>query len=399
MVNIDEFRNEILVGDAREKLKELPKNSVDMAMTSPPYWGLRDYGVEDQIGLEETPEKYVENLMKIFSELKRVLKPTGTFYLNIDDTYSGLGRGAWDEGDEKAKESYNFNSGEAPVRINDLPDKCMSMVPERVAMALIQDGWILRNKIIWDKPNPMPESVKDRFSTGYEFVYMFSLQKDYYFDLDAVREPHKNSTKKRNEYPHSGGGPYAVQREREPGEFMNVRGKNPGDVWEISTKGFKDAHFAVYPKELTEKPIKAGCPQKVCAKCGSPYERDVEVEKEKDRDLLKSMGADSDLEYSGEGKDDPSGFAENPSDTKRSILESAKKKRVTKGWKKTCDCDTEDTKPGIVLDPFAGAGTTLLKAWELGRDYIGVELNEEYVEEIMGNRLEKTKSKRIREYF
>jgi len=139
-----------------------------------------------QLGLEPTPDLYVKHLMEIFNELKKVLKPTGLFFLNIGDTYSGSGGagGDWREGSRA--EQPKWSQG-----LTDLPDKCMSMIPERVMMAMVDNGWILRNKIIWNKPNPMPESVKDRFSTGYEFVYMFSLNKRYYFDLDAVREPHE----------------------------------------------------------------------------------------------------------------------------------------------------------------------------------------------------------------
>jgi len=318
-----------------------------------------------QLGLEPNPNLYVKHLMEIFNALKKVLKPTGLFFLNIGDTYSGSGGagGDWQEGSRA--EQPKWSQG-----LTDLPDKCMSMIPERVMMAMVDNGWILRNKIIWNKPNPMPESVKDRFSTGYEFVYMFSLNKKYYFDLDAVRENPKTgknytrnaSSSKRDERLHSIG-----QNHRTNDEDMsnNPKGKNPGDVWDITTKPFPEAHFAVYPPELCEKPIRAGCPKKVCVECGKPWERDVE-EIGDSADNIVGKYAKEMKRLGRKHKSRAGGFHQ-------------RVERTFKGWKPTCDCDTDQTEPGVVLDPFLGAGTTGLKALKEGRNFIGIEISEKYV--------------------
>lgn len=311
-----------------------------MAMTSPPYWGLRDYGVEGQLGLEETPHEFVEKLVSIFDELQRVLKPTGTFFLNLDDKYES--------------------------------QKSLVGVPERVALAMIESGWILRNKIIWSKPNPMPESVKDRLAGTWEYVYMFSLEKQYYFDLDSIREPHKESSKQRFEYSMENSGTpgeaYPDEEREKPQNWAkgNPMGKNPGDVWEIATYGFSDAHFAVYPEELCERPIQAGCPKKVCAECGTPYSRETDVEYEQspqhgDGSIVgRRDEGDRLTQYDG-------------MERKQAIYRPGP-------LKQECDCDTEEWRKGVALDPFAGAGTTLLAARRRNRDYIGIELNAEYAE-------------------
>lgn len=343
-------------------------------MTSPPYWGLRDYGHDEQLGLEETPERYVENLMQVFNELKRVLKPTGTFYLNIDDTYNS--KSGADRHSESSKISSSAQTGQGSVSheaVKEMPEKCMSMVPERVMMAMVDNGWILRNKIVWNKPNPMPESVKDRFSTTWEYVYMFSLEQKYYFDLDAVREPHSESSKKRLQQNNGNPNFNPNTKARNPNGEQNLEvddlchseGKNPGDTWEITTKGFSEAHFAVYPPELCEKPVKAGCPKKVCKKCGKPYERITEEEVINERDREEGEWADKE-----------------PAGTINSGLRHKykQKKRETVGFESTCDCPTDKTEKGVILDSFAGAGTTGLVARKHNRDYIGIELNEEYAE-------------------
>lgn len=467
-------RNEILVGDAKEKLSELPDNSVDTAMTSPPYWRLRDYGEEGQLGLEPKPEKYVENLMEVFNELQRVLKPTGTFYLNIDDTYySGKGKSGHatdtaerNEKGETINEGHQTPDGLDTIPSNnrdvDLPNKSMSMIPERVMMAMVDSGWILRNKIVWRKKGGgMPESVKDRFSTTWEHVYMFSLNQDYYFDLDAVREPHSESSKKRlsqnNGNPSFN--PKTKERNLEGEENLNIEdlchpsGKNPGDMWTISTAQMSEAHFAVYPEELCERPVKASCPKKVCSECGQPY---VKKEKKKGVDqkpedfvitersgkhakadkekahsvgnrekywseqrkhivnqkefarFLKPKARENDEtldELFGRDKwehwirTDNSGSCLPPPEKAEELAKVVdlgsweKKLREThyvpvddskadykSKWIKPCGCETEETEKGIVLDPFAGAGTTCLVARQHNRGYIGLELNEEYAE-------------------
>jgi len=339
-------------------------------MTSPPYWGLRDYDHEDQIGLEPTPEYYVENLIEVFQEVRRVLKPTGTFFLNISDTYGGSSgqHGTVSDDFPRNREAYD---GKLVARNAGIPDKCMSMVPERVVMALIEDGWILRNKIVWTKPNPMPESVKDRFSTTWEYVYMFSKRQRYYFDLDAVREPYKNSTAKRVQQNDGNpnwngdaqrGHPDGDEDTLDPDQFMHPVGKNPGDTWEIPTAQLSEAHFAVFPEEPCEKPVKAGCPPKVCARCGRPYERTVSSPENGDNSEKR--------EYS----------AEIPGNRSAPPQQDRQVERTMDGWDQQCDCATDETAKGVVLDPFAGAGTTCLVARRFNRHYVGIELNEEYAE-------------------
>jgi len=326
----------IHTGDVRETLPELPTSSVHMCMTSPPYYGLRDYQEDEQIGLEESLDEYISELVGVGDALRRVLRDDGSWWLNLGDGYAGSGRGAWDKDDQK--ESWTFNGGKAPERDTNLKRKNKMLVPHRVAIALQEAGWVVRNDVTWLKPNPMPQSVKDRLNTTTEQIFHLTPQPDYWYDLDAIREPYAEKTKiaKKNGHSVSGekrtrddspgnhdeGGLYAKSRE----EQMNSAGKNPGDVFEITTEPFPDAHFAVYPSALCDKPIKASCPPTVCAECGAPYERESE------------------------------------------------------GWSQTCECDTDDTEPGIVIDPFAGAGTTLLKAKQLGRRFVGVELNAEYAD-------------------
>jgi len=266
--------NTILTGDVYDVLPDLPAESVHTVMTSPPYWNLRDYGEADQLGLEETPEEFVENLADVFDEVKRVLRPDGSLWLNLGDTYH---------------------------------NKDLQQIPARVALALQSRGWILRNRVTWAKPNPMPQSVKDRLNDTTEAVFHFVKNKDYWYDLDAIREPHQENTKARAkrgldsghklEDSAPGQSPHSIHQPSDEQGGLHPSGKNPGDVFEVTTKPFPEAHFAVYPPELCEKPIKATCPE-----------------------------------------------------------------------------------DGVVLDPFAGAGTTLLKAKELGRKFIGIELNPEYAD-------------------
>jgi len=342
-----------------------------------------------QLGLEPNPNLYVKHLMEIFNELKKVLKPTGLFFLNIGDTYS-RGSRPKDSTEDSLRKENDSEAGEPDFSIGyDLPDKCMSMIPERVMMAMVDNGWILRNKIVWNKPNPMPESVKDRFSTGYEVVYMFSLNKQYYFDLDAVREPHEATssdyerkiTDKDKGLLGEEGLPDNMSSQLRDREKMenHPKGKNPGDVWDITTKPFPKAHFAVYPPELCEKPIKAGCPKKVCAECGKPYER-----KEPEKEKINTRPGNNTLQGKSGSESDP-----NKSLHKREI--STKRQKIVyrpKGYKKTCDCNTDETKKGVVLDPLVGAGTTCLAARKHNRNYIGIEISQEYVE-MAKNRIRK----------
>ena len=262
----DDFINKIICGDCLSVTKEMPDECIDMVITSPPYWGLRDYGIgPDQLGLEPTPEFYIEHLTKIFNEAKRVLKKEGTLWLNIGDTYSA--NRTYQIGQSITVDSIAHQGMKIPDGIQ---AKCLLMIPERLAWSLIQNGWILRNKNIWHKRNAMPSSVTDRFSNKYEFVYMFSKSQRYYFDLDAVREPHKASSIQRDKQGYRSSpmkGRYKIPWEKRQGtenqEFNNPKGKNPGDVWIITTQPcpFKDVHFATFPEKLCKKAIIPGSPE------------------------------------------------------------------------------------------------------------------------------------------
>ena len=392
----DNFINKIICGDCLEVMKEMPAKSIDMVITSPPYWGLRDYGTgPNQLGLEPTPELYIEHLTQIFNEAKRVLKKEGTLWLNIGDTYGGSG------GDHKEwhKNDAGFQGGlMRGCQPKKLMPKCLLMVPERLSWSLIQNGWILRNKIIWYKPNAMPSSVTDRFSNRWEYLFMFSKSQRYYFDLDGVREPHQypadvarrmrqdkmegvqpfkkgdpicRHTKIPNQTSESFGSPRArYNREgHENLDTINPLGKNPGDVFEINTQPFPEAHFAVFPEKLCEKPIKAGCPEEVCKKCGKARERIVE------RKLDPSWKPKYESRYKDSHGTEEGG---NPrSRHKNTAIEQALHTSTkTVGWT-SCNCNA-GFEGGVVLDPFAGAGTALLVAKEMKRRFIGIDIKQEY---------------------
>ncbi|MCJ7631091.1 site-specific DNA-methyltransferase, partial [Candidatus Bathyarchaeota archaeon] len=353
--------NQVLCGDCVEIMKTLSNETVDMAMFSPPYWGLRDYGVEKQIGLEEHPSKYIAKMLEVCGEVKRLLKKTGSMYIVIGDTYYTHLSGGKDY-------RHNFRTSETAINIgltmkrpkvsfgeNFVSEKQLLLMPARVAIALQEDGWILRNDIIWNKPNHMPSSVKDRLTNAYEHIFHFVKNRSYYYDLDAIREKHKcaeEMEKYRNEpriakakrfrrreshfqlvptesphrgskdvigryegdtfqtkkKPYVGNNPHRMRLEadqhialdpnspmdlshplgKNPSDVLKFKGdetqpagrlaksrdtyralglpeghlsgKNPADFWNITTKPFKGAHFAVYPEEVCIRPIQSSCP-------------------------------------------------------------------------------------------------------------------------------------------
>jgi len=307
------LRNTILTGDAVSVLSELPEASVDCVVTSPPYYQLRDYGTAGQLGLEPTVDGWVEGLRLVARQAARVLKPSGAFWLNLGDSFSRHER---------------FG----------VPPKGLLLAPERLALALARDGWLLRNKVIWAKTNPMPSSIRDRLTLTWEVLYLLVRSPNYYFDLDAIREPHTTASARSGRAPlgkrPDWAGPLAgsqdgLRRARAVGTPGHPLGKNPGDVWRIATRGFKGAHFATFPPELIRRPILATCPPLVCSDCGKAW---------------------APISRHGEGPAGPvCRFAASP-------------------------------RPGLVLDPFFGTGTVGLVAEQLGRDWLGIELKGEYVE-------------------
>jgi site-specific DNA-methyltransferase (cytosine-N4-specific) len=302
----------------------MPDQSVDCCVTSPPYFGLRDYGVEGQYGLESSPAEYVETMRALFAEVRRVLTDDGTLWLNIGDSYSGSSRGSW--GTDAGRQTGTAKERYVPLR-SDLPNvgatyglsaKNLLGIPWRTAFALQDDGWILRNDIIWSKPNAMPESVTDRLSSRHEHVFMFSKSRAYWFDLDPIREATVTThpaalswarDSKEADVPGQSMRQHRTSREHGKASGTNLAptgkrhtiaaggGRNPGDVWTVATQPFSEAHFAVMPQALAERAILAGC------------------------------------------------------------------------------------KPGgVVLDPFSGSGTTGLAATKHGRKYVGIDLSSDYLD-------------------
>ena len=249
----------ILIGDVRTRLSEIPDQSVQSCVTSPPYWGLRDYGEADQIGLEQSPNEYVEQLVQVFREVKRVLRDDGTLWLNLGDSYSGSGKGP--SGNlGKTHDERNMEEKHSAIVPDGLKPKDLVGIPWRVAFALQADGWYLRQDIIWAKPNPMPESVTDRCTKSHEYLFLLSKSARYYFDNQAIKEPAVSVGDERNG---EGRLTYDGKRQGEKGEgqeaFVSISDtRNKRDVWTINTKPFKGAHFAVMPTELVEPCILAG---------------------------------------------------------------------------------------------------------------------------------------------
>jgi DNA modification methylase len=289
--------NTIYEGDCIETMKQWDAGCVQTCITSPPYYGLRDYGHEGQIGLEETPEAFVAKMVEVFREVKRVLRDDGTLWLNLGDSYAGSG-GAGNQFGQLDKGLAKYKQGGKPKDIG-LKPKDLIGIPWMVAFALRADGWYLRQDIIWHKPNPMPESVTDRCTKAHEYIFLFSKSQKYYFDASAIREPLANPERTNFQ---SGSRPNGENKDRNDND-LSVRSKdavyenrNKRSVWTVTTKPYSGAHFATFPPDLIEPCILAGAPE-----------------------------------------------------------------------------------GGIVLDPFMGSGTTAHTALRAGRQYVGCELNGEYI--------------------
>lgn len=249
-------------GDSLAVLREMPDASVDCCVTSPPYFGLRDYGQEGQYGLEASPAEYVETMRALFAEVRRVLADDGTLWLNIGDSYQSSG-GKEGVGPNAVVGSTKRQEFGRTRPMSGLPPKNLMGIPWRTAFALQNDGWILRNDIIWHKSNAMPESVTDRLSNRHEHLFMFSKSRRYWFDLDPIREPTGDYTGVTWEQRKAAGEPSRRGMAPRVGEMTQFSapdaGRNPGDVWTIATQPFAEAHFAVMPQALAERAILAGC--------------------------------------------------------------------------------------------------------------------------------------------
>lgn len=271
--------NKIIQGDALEVLKTLEDESVQTCVTSPPYFGLRDYGVKGQMGLEETPEAYVQGMVELFREVRRVLRDDGTLWLNLGDSYNSAGRGF--EPNTLHKNRNNFINHKAKDRsvkrwgggqnkVQGLKPKDLIGIPWRVAFALQADGWYLRQDIIWAKPNPMPESVTDRCTKAHEYIFLLSKSSKYYFDHEEIKEPASNTSgfaKQRAkgvntwDYGRDGYNKTRIGGMSGKETFENNEKRNRRSVWTVTTKPYKGAHFATFPPDLIEPCILAGAPQ------------------------------------------------------------------------------------------------------------------------------------------
>jgi DNA modification methylase len=419
----------ILQGDVLDKLKELPDKSVHCVITSPPYWGLRDYGtanweggdskcnhnpqkpdggeradrslplgrgglfketcgkcgavrIDQQIGLEKTPEEYVEKMVVVFREVKRVLRDDGTVWLNMGDCYNS-GSGGYDDkynGGFVGREDIKNKVLKSNKIDKTLKPKDLVGMPWRLAFALQADGWYLRSDIIWSKPNPMPESVTDRPTKSHEYIFLLTKKAQYFYDAGAIREAQDPSSLKRLErgwngdgfrdYP--GGGPqnhFKKYMGKTKEEIASLPGRNRRTVWEITTQPFPEAHFATFPEKLVEPCIKAGTSERGCCPvCGAPWERMIETTRYARNELPKDHPNYRPNQYTGKNVN----FGEMRND-------AGWTDRMEKGWQPTCKCGREDTIPCVVLDPFMGSGTTLKVARDLKRDGIGIELSAEYI--------------------
>ena len=263
----------ILVGDVRSRLQEIEANSVQTVITSPPYWGLRDYGNDGQLGLESTPQEFVQNLCQVFDEVWRVMKDDGTLWLNLGDSYKPAGKGSTKAGFNERYFGKKFNSDKQSAEENhldrsklkaDVKEKDLVGIPWRVAFALQERGWYLRQDIIWAKPNVMPESVRDRCTKSHEYLFLLTKQPRYYYDNIAIKEPVAAVSLKRaksgwkTDRPSAKLGKEGIDVQEMGIRFVNPEGRNKRDVWFIPTGSFKGAHFAVMPEKLVEPCILAG---------------------------------------------------------------------------------------------------------------------------------------------
>lgn len=354
----------LLHGDCRSILPTLPARSVQSVVTSPPYFGLRRYDVEgEQIGAESTPAEYVASLVAVFREVRRVLREDGTVWLNLGDSYAG-NSGRSGEGEARALSSAKFHGGHAHLEqrrvtaSGGVPEKNLLGMPWRVAFALQEDGWILRSDIVWSKPNPMPESVRDRPTRSHEYIFLLSKSPRYYCDMDAISEPGGENT-------HGGKSPnvhklWAINGASKKTTLgVGLRSsRNRRSVWTVSTRPYSGAHFAVFPEELIEPCILAGSAEKACEHCGAPWERRIE----KVSHTLPYQERYGHPSHNGRPPQQ-SGYFWTPPDT------------TDLGFFPSCSClNNTGSGRSVILDPFVGSGTSCRVSERLNRDSIGIDL-------------------------
>ena len=422
---------EIRQGDCAQRLQEMTTGTVQCCVTSPPYYGLRDYGtgewvggnpecdhstgrgsnvrqtkhpnadgypasaphrgggghvcaacgarrIDSQVGLEETPVEYVERLVEIFREVRRVLRDDGTVWLNLGDSYNAYNGNAGQGGPVGLTQSIErpkLPKGHG-LTVKTLKAKDLIGIPWMVAFALRSDGWYLRSDIIWAKPNPMPESVIDRPTSAHEHLFLLAKSARYFYDADAVREPHAAGTAKRYEapfvdrYAQAASGGWRGEFGGKDGAQLNPAGRNKRNVWEVVTQPYPDAHFATFPTKLVEPCVLAGSSPKACGVCGAPWQRVLEVE--------RSWGSGS-----GRAGNFPVGKhgagLQGNGVTGGDVRMGPTIQTRTVGWEATCG-HQDDTGRCLVLDPFAGSGTVGVVCEWFNRDFVGIELNPDYCE-------------------
>jgi len=373
----------IINADVIDGLRSLPEKSVHCVVTSPPYWGLRDYGIEGQIGLEPTPEEYLEKMVQVFREVRRVLRDDGTAWVNMGDNYATGGYEPHDKG--AALNGYDCPAGWAAASrgqgamkiagVGGLKQKDLVGMPWRLAFALQADGWYLRSDIIWAKPNPMPESVTDRPTRSHEYVFLLAKSARYFYDADAVREAQTGNAHSRGEgiTPKTvkGNGGLIKANEsfhRSTAQYIEIPGgRNRRDVWTITTQPTPEAHFATFPEALVEPCIKAGTSERgCCSVCGAPWVR--VVEKTQYQPEIVPIG----VRFVDESRGDKTRKLSGP-EYNKSV------KKLSETWQPTCTCNAGPV-PCVVLDPFGGSGTVAKVARDLNRDAILIEINPAYVE-------------------
>lgn len=384
---------QVIVGDVIDGMRTLPDESVQCCVTSPPYWRLRDYGVEGQLGLEATHAEFVSNMTRVFEEVRRVLRPDGTCWVNIGDCYSASPRQRKETDKAGPVQQSNKGSLGAPSRCAPgLKPKDLVGIPWRLAFALQDAGWYLRSEIIWHKRVPMPESVTDRPTKAHEQIFLLTKSPKYFFDQEAVKEPSTGNAHPRGNgvnpkaktpgknsrinVSRIGAAPQSRQNESFSAAVAGlVASRNVRTVWTISSESFKGDHFATFPTEIPRRAILAGTSEKgCCATCGAPWHRIIAKDRRPTR-----PGIDSKINRASDDLDSPyerlSGMIVGNRDPKRHMTVTS-----TTGWEPGCECANRETVPCVVLDPFSGSGTTGMVATEMGRVYIGTELNPEYAE-------------------
>lgn len=329
-------------------------------------------------------------MTSVFEEVRRVLRKDGTLWLNCGDSYAGSNQtGGTKSLETNRRESRMFKSkAEIP---SGLKPKDLCGVPWRLAFALQAAGWWLRCDIIWHKPNPMPESCEDRPTHSHEYIFLMTKSERYWYDAEAIKDPISESTVEWGNGKEGWGKSDPNHRTAQGIHGPSLRGqgrcgengstRNKRSVWTVPSAPYSGAHFATFPPKLITPCILAGCPAQTCPKCGMPWERIV-GKGPPDIEHQRACGGDRNGEYFGKAtKDFDSAKAQNASAVKARILAGMVEKK-TLGWRPTCKCDCPDTVPGVVLDPFAGSGTTGKVALEYGRRAILIELNPEYVKQI-----------------